>query len=91
MIKSDNRLFYKVLAAILAILILWFSAAVFDHSRVFEREKPPVFCISRRVNDEISIYNGIGYSYTFTTENGTTKRIDFENFLGANEYLVNCG
>ena len=91
MIRSDNKLFYKVLSVILAIILFWFSAAVFDHSRVFEREKPPVFCISRRVNDEISIYNGIGYSYTLTSENGKFKRVDFENFLGANEYLVNCG
>ena len=91
MIKSDNSLFYKVLSAVFAILMLWFSAAVFDHSLVFEKEKTPVFCLSRKVTEEVEIYNGIGYSYTFTTENGTTKRIDFENFLGANEYLVNCG
>ena len=90
MIKSDNRLFYKVLAAILAILILWFSAAVFDYSRVFEEEKPPVFCVSRRVNEEVEIYNGIGYSYTLTAVNGKIQSVDFENFLGANEYWVNC-
>ena len=91
MIKSDNKLFYKIIFTVFAIIILWFSAAVFDHSRVFEKEKPPVFCSSRLVNDEISIYNGIGYSYTLTSENGKFKRVDFENFLGANEYLVNCG
>ena len=91
MIKSDNRLFYKIICSVFAIIILWFSAAVFDHSLVFEKEKTPVFCLSRKVTEEVEIYNGIGYSYTFTTENGTTKRIDFENFLGANEYLVNCG
>ena len=91
MIKSDNKLFYKIICTVFAIIILWFSAAVFDHSRVFEGEKPPVFCISRRVNDEVKIYNGIGYSYTLTAENGKIQRVDFENFLGANEYLVNCG
>lgn len=90
MIKSDNRLFYKVLAAVLAILILWFSAAVFDHSLVFEKEKTPVFCVSRRVNNKVEIYNGIGYSYTLTAVNGKIQSVDFENFLGANEYWVNC-
>ena len=90
MIKSDNHLFYKVLAAILAILILWFSAAVFDHSRVFEEEKTPVFCVSRKVRSDVEIYNGIGYSYTITTSGGKFKCIDFENFLGANEYWINC-
>ena len=91
MIKSDNRLFYKIICTVFAIIILWFSAAVFDHSRVFEEEKPPVFCVSHRVNEEVEIYNGIGYSYTLTAENGKIRRVDFENFLGANEYLVNCG
>ena len=90
MIKSDNKLFYKVLAAILAILILWFSAAVFDHSLVFEKEKTPVFCVSRKVRSDVEIYNGIGYTYTFITKNGKLERIWFENFIGANEYWVNC-
>ena len=91
MIKSDNKLFYKVLTAVFAVLALWFSAAVFDYSRVFEEEKPPVFCVSRRVNEEVEIYNGIGYSYTLTAVNGKIQSVEFENFLGANEYLVNCG
>ncbi len=91
MIKSDNKLFYKVLAAFFTILILWFSTALFDHSLVFEKEKTPVFCVSRKVRNDVEIYNGIGYSYTITTVDGKFKRIDFENFLGANEYLVNCG
>ncbi len=91
MIKSDNRLFYKIICTVFSIIILWFCAAVFDHSRVFEKEKPPVFCIPHTVNDKVEIYNGIGYSYTLTAENGEIQRIDFENFLGANEYLVNCG
>ena len=91
MIKSDNKLFYNVLAAVFAVFILWFSAAVFDYSRVFEKEKTPVFCVSRKVQSGVEIYNGIGYSYTITTNGGKFKRIDFENFLGANEYLVNCG
>ena len=90
MIKSDNSLFYKVLSAVFAILMLWFSAAVFDHSLVFEKEKTPVFCVSRKVRNDVKIYNGIGYTYTFITKNGKTERIWFENFLGANEYWVNC-
>ena len=90
MIKSDNGLFYKVLSSVLAILILWFSAAVFDHSRVFEEEKTPFFCVSRKVRSDVEIYNGIGYTYTFITKNGRVERIWFENFLGANEYWVNC-
>ena len=91
MIKSDNSLFYKVLSAVFAILMLWFSAAVFDHSLVFEKEKTPVFCVSRKVRNDVKIYNGIGYSYTLTAVNGKIQSVDFENFLGANEYLVNCG
>ena len=91
MIFSDNKLFYKVISILFAIIILWFSAAVFDRNRVFEKGEDPVFCISRKITEEVEIYNGIGYSYTITTENGITRRIDFENFLGSNEYLVNCG
>ena len=91
MIKSDNKLFYKVLAAVFAVSILWFSAAVFDYSRVFEKEKTPVFCVSRKIRNDTEIYNGIGYTYTFITKNGEVERIWFENLLGANVYWVNCG
>ena len=90
MIKSDNRLFYKIICTVFAIIILWFSAAVFDHSLVFEKEKTPVFCLSRKVTEEVEIYNGIGYSYTLTAVNGKIQSVDFENLLGANEYWVNC-
>lgn len=90
MIRSDNKLFYKVLSVILAIILFWFSAAVLDYSRVFEEEKRPAFCISRKVRNDVEIYNGIGYSYTFITEKGKTERIRFENFLGVNKYWVNC-
>ena len=57
----------------------------------FEKEKTPVFCVSRKVQSDVEIYNGIGYSYTITTNGEKFKSIDFENFLGANEYWVNCG
>ena len=90
MIKSDNKLFYKVLTAVFTVLILWFSAAFFDYNMVFSKEKTPVFCISRRVRNDVEIYNGIGYTYTFITKNGKLERIWFENFIGANKYWVNC-
>lgn len=88
MIKSHNGLFFKVLAYIFIIVMLWGSAAVIDHSLVFEHEKEPFFCIPFTVKSNVKSYNGIGYSYLIVEENGRFVRIDFENFLGANEYLA---
>lgn len=88
MIKSRKGLFIKVVAYIFIVVMIWFSAAVIDHSLVFEQEKEPLFCIRFTVKDNVRSYYGIGYYYLIVEENGRFVEIDFENFLHANEYLV---
>ena len=83
-----TKSFLKVIAAILAIIMLWAGAMATDYLLVFEKEEKPVFCISAKVRKNTTIYNGVGYSYTFIYDGENTKQVWFENFLNANQYRI---
>lgn len=83
-----TKSFLKIIAAILAIIMLWAGAMATDYLLVFEKEEKPVFCISAKVRKNTTIYNGVGYSYTFIYDGENTKQVWFENFLNANQYWI---
>ena len=87
---KTGKIILRIAAIILCFLLVCFSAGFIDYLRVFELEKEPFFCIPRRIRDDAKIYYGPGYTYTFITEDGKLKYIDFENIIGANVYWVDC-
>ncbi len=87
---QGRKSFIKIIVSVSVIVMLWFSAAFFDYNLVFEQEQQPVFCVSRWLRDDVKVYNGIGYSYTFIYKGGKTERIWFKNLLGMDHHLVCC-
>lgn len=85
-----TKSFFKVIAAILVIIMLWAGAMATDYLLVFEKEEKPIFCLNYWAREDVLIYNGIGYSYTYFYKNGIEERVDFENILGMGHYLVHC-
>lgn len=88
---NGKRSLLKVLCVVFSAALLWFSAAVTDHCLVFVCDEKPVFCVSAKVRENTTVYNGVGYSYTFTYDGEKIETISFENFLGGENHLVNCG
>lgn len=85
-----KRILLKIAAITVSFLLLWFSAGLTDYMVVFKLGKEPVFCLSHKIRDDAKIHFGLGYTYTFITENDRTKYINFENIIGANVYWVDC-
>ena len=82
MIKSDNRLFYKVLAAVFAVLALWFSAGLIDYMAAVCFFRDPIFCI-KNGDEKGGFYHGLGYSYVIS---GNFDKKSSEKPFGA-EYI----
>ncbi len=85
---NGKRSLLKVLCVVFSAALLWFSAAVTDHCLVFVCDEKPVFCVSAKVRENTTVYNGVGYSYTFTYDGKNAKQVWFENFLNANQYWI---